>query len=352
MLEQSSQGRAPVHLVNPLWDANGGADRRTIDTWRILRGSGHVNLWTEYEPATTFATAYPLRRIQPLRLSMPYGGTIVFVGVYFRIGHWIRLAHPDRVVVIYNTDQSDRLQKNLRRIAGCGRRAEIVVTSRALNRRLGARLPVLESPIDLSRFSGVDRPSHRPFTVGRLSRDDEKKHHAEDPDLYRRLAAAGCRVRIMGGTCLADALAATGNIELLPAGAENPETFLHSLDCVVYRTSQTWFEAFGRVVFEAMGSGLPVVCARRGGYADYLCNEQDSLLFGTTAEAYTNVLRVRGDPGLRRRLGAAAVAKAQSVVGDSLRQRTREFLLGPSQDSVRQEGWSVAPIDRSVVVGQ
>ena len=297
MLEQTSRGHAAVHLVNPLWDANGGADRRTIDIWHILRGSGDIQLWTEYEPATTFAMAYPLRRIRPLRFSMPYRGTIVFVGVYFRIGYWIRFARPNRVVIIYNTDQPDRLQKNLHRIAGCGRRAEVVVTSRALNQRLGTRLPILESPIDLARFVGIDRPSERPFTIGRLSRDNEIKHHAEDPELYRRLAAAGCRVRIMGGTCLGDALAATDNIELLPAGAESPETFLRSLDCFVYRTSETWFEAFGRVVFEAMASGLPVVCARQGGYADYLRNGHDSLLFGTTAEAYASILHVRGDPG-------------------------------------------------------
>src|SRR5205085_3315428 len=29
-----------IHLVNPLWDANGGSDWRTIETWRLLRASG------------------------------------------------------------------------------------------------------------------------------------------------------------------------------------------------------------------------------------------------------------------------------------------------------------------------
>jgi hypothetical protein len=40
-------------------------------------------------------------------------------GVFSRFAfHWICLAHPSRVAVIYCTDQPDRLQKNLRRIAG------------------------------------------------------------------------------------------------------------------------------------------------------------------------------------------------------------------------------------------
>ncbi|MEO8133013.1 MAG: glycosyltransferase [Betaproteobacteria bacterium] len=325
-----------MHLVNPLWDPQGGVDRRTIDTWNTLRGSSHAQLWTEYQPAAAFAAAYPLRRIQPLRLSMPYHGTIVFVGVYFRIGHWIRLARPERVVVIYNTDQPDRLQKNLRRIAGCGRQAEVVVASHALNRRLGVRLPILESPVDLSRFAAVDGPPvSRPFTVGRLSRDDERKHHAEDPELYRRLAAAGCRVRIMGGTVLTRALAGIENIELLPEGAEDAGVFLRSLDCFVYRTSQLWFEGFGRVVCEAMASGLPVVGARLGGYTDYLSNEMDSLLFETTAQAFAQILRLRADPALCRKLGDAASVTARKVVGECLRRRTRELLLSPSRRIVR-----------------
>ena len=113
-----------------------------------------------------------------------------------------------RVVVIYNTDQPDRLVKNLRRIHGCGATPEVVSTSHALNDKLGQSLPVLESPIELSPFlamSRVQKPRNRVFTVGRLSRDDVSKHHREDPELYRHLAESGCRVRIMGGTCLAAA---------------------------------------------------------------------------------------------------------------------------------------------------
>jgi glycosyltransferase involved in cell wall biosynthesis len=326
MREHAARGRQAVHLVNPLWDPNGGADRRTIATWHILREVADVRLWTEYEPAPAYASAYPVRRIRPLQAALPGGGTLVFVGVYFRIGHWIRLARPERCVVIYNTDQPDRLAKNLRRI-GRADRVDVVVTSRALNRRLGARLPTLESPIDLSLFAAGAPSPPRPFTVGRLSRDDATKHHAEDAALYRRLAAAGCRVRIMGGTCLAGELAGVAGVELLPAGAEAPRAFLHTLDCFVYRTAESWFEGFGRVVFEAMACGLPVVCARRGGYADYLTSGRDALVFDTSHEAASWVLRLRDDATLRQRLGDAAVATARATVGEDLRRRTREMLL-------------------------
>ena len=47
----------------------------------------------------------------------------------------------------------------------------------------------------------ANRPE-RPFTVGRLSRDQPFKHHREDPMLYLMLAEQGCVVGIMGGTVL------------------------------------------------------------------------------------------------------------------------------------------------------
>ena len=345
-------GRTPrVHLINPLWDWNGGADRRTAETWRLLRTWCDVAVWSEYEPAPEFLASLTVRRISPHRLSIPIGGTMVFVGVYFRIGHWIRLARPQRIVIIYNTDQPDRLAKNLHRIAGCGCRAEVVASSHALARRLGRRLPLLESPIELSPFVGASRPEGRVFTVGRLSRDDATKHHDDDPELYRRLAAAGCRVRLMGGACLAARLAGTPNIELLPAGAENSVAFLRSIDCFLYRTNARWFEGFGRVVFEAMASGLPVVCSTQGGYADYLTNGRDCLLFDTTAEAVEQVLRLRDDASLRRRLAAVAPVTAHAVVGDALERRTREFLLAPSAASEYGDPERFARMGRLAVGG-
>lgn len=259
---------------------------------------------------------------------------MVFIGVYFRIGYWIRIARPRRVVVLYNTDQPDRLAKNLTRLSGCGVKPEVVSSSHALNRRLGQALPVLESPIELSPFLATTRSANRPFTVGRLSRDDDTKHHREDPALYRRLAASGVRVRIMGGTCLAAALAGVAGIEILPAGAESASAFLSSLDCFIYRTSENWLEGFGRVIFEAMASGLPVVCARIGGYIDYLHPGRDSLVFNSTEDAFLQIQALRENVQLRENLGKAAQATALDVVGEPLHRRTQSFLLASEGGSL------------------
>ena len=318
-------GSRQIHIVNPLWDACGGADWRAVETWKLLHSRGNVTLWSEYEPHPRFERTAPVRRIEPWKLAFPRGGTLVFVGVYFRIGHWVRFARPRRVVVLYNTAQPDRLRKNLTRIASCGRTAEVVYTSHTLRRLERGHGPVLESPIDLARFVYRERSSGRPFTVGRLSRDTPTKHHEEDVALWKALAAEGMRVRIMGGTCLAAALAGVANVELLPAGAEDAVRFLHSLDCFVYRTSDRWLEAFGRVVIEAMATGLPVVCGDRGGYVDYVTHGRDGFVVASTGHAIDAIRGLRADRALLRSLGLQGARAARALQVD-LVERTRRLL--------------------------
>ena len=328
--------RPRVHLVNPLWDASGGADWRTIDTWRLLRAHADVRLWSEYSPATAFAQ-YPVARINPWRLSLPRGGTLVFVGTYFRIGHWTRLASYDRVVILYNTDQPDRLAKNAGRLARAGHRVDVVYTSRALKQRHRGAGPVLESPIDIERFRPLRiARAGRPFTVGRLSRDIRSKHHEDDPGLWRALARAGCRVRLMGATCLASELAGVPNVEILPAGSEDAATFLRSLDCFVYRTSARWFEAYGRVVIEAMASGLPIVAGENGGYAERLRDGDNAHVVGDTDEAVARVLGLAATPAERARLGSAARRDAVALNAVELPRRTLALLTETSVDETRE----------------
>jgi glycosyltransferase involved in cell wall biosynthesis len=318
--------RAPVHLVNPMWDASGGSDWRTIDTWRVLRPHADVHLWSEYSPDSAFAQ-YPVERLRPFRLRFPRHGTLVFVGTYFRIGHWTRLASFERVVLIYNTDQPDRLAKNVERLERAGHLVEVVYTSRALRRRHRGRGRVLESPIDVTRFRPwrIVRPV-RPFTVGRLSRDIRSKHHEDDPHLWRALAQAGCRVRLMGATCLAREIGDVANIELLPAGAEDPAAFLRSLDCFVYRTSAQWFEAYGRVVMEAMATGLPIVAGGRGGYTDHLRDGVNAMVIGGNDEAIDRVMALRVDAADALRLGSAARRDAVALNSEELPRRTVALL--------------------------
>jgi len=334
--------RSPlIHLVNPLWDANGGADRRTVDLYKLLGNDRPVRLWSEYrvDPAFRHLT---VDRIRPWRY--PDDGTVVLVGVYFRNGGWIHRTDARRIVVIYNTEQPDRLQKTLNRIGE--RPVQIVYTSEALRdatrrdlrsflreRRSLEEGVVLESFVDPSSFDAAfeqrSRVGHRRgsrFTVGRLSRDNPRKHHPSDPPFFTALTGRGMHVRVMGGTSLRSHLC-DPNVELLPAGAVPSADFLSSLDAFYYRTHPAYFEAFGRVVLEAMLCGIPVVAESRGGYASYIRHGENGFLFDDPRDAMERLDALKADPLLRERIGHSARATAQRLFREDLPLRTRNALL-------------------------
>lgn len=74
-------------------------------------------------------------------------------------------------------------------------------------------------------------------------------------------------------------------------------------------------EPFGQVVLEGMAAGLPVVATAAGGPAELIADGVDGLLTppGDASALADALRRLRDDPALRERLGAAA------------RQRSREF---------------------------
>ena len=316
---------AQVHLINPLSDAAGGSEWRTLCLYEVLSKHGQVSIWSEGEADPDLASRYPIKRIAGS--EFPRDGTLVFVGVYFPIGFWVQEARPRRIVLVCTTNSLDRLKRLRERFMKRGiRRIEQVFATRALKGQAQLEGELQPSWIDITRFASCDRPGDR-FVVGRHSRDVPEKHHAGAAGLYRRLAAAGCTIRIMGGRCLEVALSEAGAIELLPACAEDAAYFLRRLDCFVYRTSETMVEAYGRAVAEAMATGLPVVCHKSGGYAEYIEHGVDGLLFDRDEEAEQMVLGLRNDPTWRRRLGAAARTRMEGIYSPACLRRLLDFYL-------------------------
>ena len=347
---------ATLHLINPLRNPYGGSERRTIETARLLRRVAPVEVWCARDCAPSLRREAGAQIINPALMSFPRRGTLVFVGTYFSVGRWIALASPRRVLVIFKTNQPLWLRANLARIAASGCSAEVVYTPIGLRARHRGVGPVLESTIDLGRFAFRDprEAPARAFTVGRLSRDDVTKHHAEDPALYRRLAAAGVRVRLMGATCIAAELAGVPGIEILPEGAMPALAFLRSLDAFIYRTSDTWYEAFGRVVFEAMAAGVPVACATAGGFAHYLVSGANALVAPSTDALVGAVLALRDDPALAAQLARRARVDVEAIQRNAERRllalmADRSPRAEPAQVRTRASGAAHAPLDVATV---
>jgi glycosyltransferase involved in cell wall biosynthesis len=325
-----------VHLINPLSDATGGSELRTVMLFDELRKSGSVRLWTEYQADPVLKRKYPIERIIGRRLKFPKTGTFVIVGVYACPRRWIHLTRPRRVIVVYNTPNPERL-RGLLRVWGrqLARPVEVVYASEALKRSVGYPGTVQPSPIDLDQFTPAEhrcaREADADFIVGRLSRDILEKHHPLDAAFYRRLAGGGIRVRIMGGTSMAPAFPPgwkdVGRIELLPVAAVEPHRFLQGLDCFFYRTAEHWTEPFGRVVMEAMACGLPVVCRNRGGYVEVIENGRNGFLFETEAEAFEIIQRLRQDRALGRAVGYAARETVDRLYSSARRREIVDYYL-------------------------
>jgi glycosyltransferase involved in cell wall biosynthesis len=320
-----------IHLVNPLWNAAGGSEWHTIELYRELSPHTEVKLWTEHQPDPAFASAWPIQRIDADGGHIPRGGTLVFVGVYQLPGSWVKAAAPRRAIVLYNTLHPQQLVRFMRQLFDAQiQRVEVVFSSEEQRKQTKLRGIVEYSYIDLKRFvprTGGGGNQREGLVVGRLSRDDPRKHHPDDLRLYNELVGFGHHVRVMGGTCLQQTGPIPSGVELIPTKTEPAEVFLQGLDCFFYRTGDRWWEPFGRVVFEAMACGLPLVCHRRGGYLANIDHGRNGFLFDTNADALDILRRLAADPTLRATIGQAARATVEDMYSPAERAKVVNYYL-------------------------
>lgn len=323
-----------VHILNPFGSPFGGSELRALDLFERLRDHAEVRLWAMEAVPAELASRAAITRVDIAQGIFPRGGTLVIVGAYFQAEVLFHLARPERLIYIFNTPSPNlfRMRLALAR-EGTGIEPEIVYASEEGARLVGIPGRVEPSPINFQRFGARRDPERRqgdrPFTFGRHSRDVPEKHHPEDLALYRAAAARGWRVRLMGGTCLADRMDGTlgGQVECLACGTLPPEDFLAGLDCFFYRVSDDWTEAFGRVVLEAMASGLPVICDHKIGAAGLITPGESGFVTASTEEARAALERLAGDPVLRQAMGEAARRKAGSIYSEAFTDELRNYYL-------------------------
>ncbi len=307
----------PLHLIGHFNDPHAGAERGLLELAAGLSARRPLQLWSDVPPHQFFEQ-HGVRHIRPFAGEFPKTGMALFAGSHVEAGIWLEHAGLSRVALGYNLPNHGALFSMLQRLQdACGLEPEIMFVSRALQEAVGLPGVIEPSLIDIEPFLAIDagRPARSAsgrFTVGRLSRDVPEKHHSDDASLYRLLAAQGIQVRVMGGTCLRASLADVNGVELLPAGAEATSDFLASLDVFFYRTG-TVYEAYGRVIFEAMASALPVVAGMSGGYAEWVVGDHGVALVASQEQAFQILMALANDVDLRQREGQKARLQAMTL---------------------------------------
>jgi glycosyltransferase involved in cell wall biosynthesis len=321
-LPAASAPSAVFHLVGSFDDPHAGAERELLDLAAALTHTRRVMIWSVLPPHLWYVQR-GVRQIQAFSGQFPQGGVLVWGGAHVAPGLWLRYARFERVIVQCNLASWERLFTLIEVFRDTVKlEPELVFVSRSLQLTAGLPGRVVHSPMDIQPFLLAARArSERagPLTVGRVSRDTPDKHHPQDPMLYRMLAARGWRVRLLGGTCLAAELHGVAGVELLPAGAEDTVDFYQSLDIFFYRTGAT-VEAYGRVIVEAMASGLPVVASSHGGYTEVMLAGETGLLVGSQEEAWDALMTLDGNAPLRTAMGRAGTRRAEQVHGEAATQ--------------------------------
>ncbi|MES2830939.1 MAG: glycosyltransferase family 4 protein [Pseudomonadota bacterium] len=331
----------PIHIFNGFLNPHGGSELEALALYALLEAKAEMHLWACSSRASpALLSQYPIRRISLAsvvslaRRQAPDGGTYIFVGAHWRNKLWPYLIQkPSRLVYVYNTFHPKvvALTSQMPTLLAWPRTEYVVISpfQQALA-NIPGEVAVHSSPIDIDRFTASPVISERsldaPLVIGRMSRDTPDKHDPRDMALYRELAAQGYTIQLQGATCIASSLADTPAIRIFPEGQLAAEMFLRGLDIFYYR-SGTHVETFGRVVFEAMACGLPVVCHAHGGYADWIRHGENGFLFDTTEEACAILQLLAQDAILRKSVGRDARATVEAMHAPEIMQERAAFYL-------------------------
>jgi len=328
-----------LHIINSFETAIRGSERAALEAARLLQPDSPVKVWSTVRTAPAIEAlarevGVAVETIAPFAGRFPKGGVLLIWGTHFAPGVWLAASHCERVVIVNELFNYAALYSCVLAVRAAGLPAPSIIHVSTLLRDASALDgPLLYPTADMRAMFEIERDYDRePAVVGRLSRDVAEKHHADDPLLYRALAAERLVVRLMGATVLRGALTDRPDIELLPQSATGVAGYLAGIDIFFYRTGGAgrFTEPSGLAVAEAFAAGLPVVAVRPGGFADLFESPECGFLVDTQNQAHAAILRLARDPALRRAVGAAARRTARERFGPAYAERLRQMVMGGS----------------------
>lgn len=324
-----------IHVVAAFRDADGSREFAALALARMLAEDAPVTVWSTQRGLAPQFAARGVLEVDVGQCSFPRSGTVIFVNVDPLPAVWLNACAANRVVAVHDTNQPAALLDlvlTMHRSTSCP--IQLVTPSETFRRRCGVPAASCPLPVDLERFHPSQHGARRrPFTIGRVSANDHRLFHPEDPALIRKLLDTGFVVRILGGSVLMRNFPPSKpcpGLELLAADAMPAPEFLRDIDCVFYRTSPLHAEAGGDSIAQALATGIPVVCARDVGYSELISHGVDGFVFDRDDDdaALRHLALLQADVALRERMGHAARAKAEATFGPALTRRLRRIYAG------------------------
>jgi glycosyltransferase involved in cell wall biosynthesis len=130
-------------------------------------------------------------------------------------------------------------------------------------------------------------------------------------------------------TAIRAAATADPRIRLIgPVPLDQVPTVMASLDALVLSslTTRDWCEQYGRVITEAMASGVPVIASDSGAIPEVVGDAGIIVSEGSTAELAATLRQVALDPAVHRVLAEAGLARAQTAFSPAIEaERLRGF---------------------------
>jgi glycogen synthase len=220
------------------------------------------------------------------------------------IGKQRDLGHADAIVAVSTTIAAD-LRARSADIASA--RVEIIpnaVDTSALQSSAAASTPPLAGPYAL--YLGKLAPNKGTTKLVRVIEQAELDwpivvvgDGPERDAIARDAARSACDIRLVGWVDQRMATSWMAHASLLVFPSRGPESL-------------------SRVLIEASALGLPIAAMNTGGTPDIIQNGETGLLSRTFEELSGDIRRLRHDPDLRARLGAAARARALATFDTSV----------------------------------
>jgi glycosyltransferase involved in cell wall biosynthesis/GT2 family glycosyltransferase len=185
--------------------------------------------------------------------------------------------------------------------------------------------------IDLSGYINLPRKADNDrCIIGKLTSNSPPRYPEELLVVLEKVQAQvpECGFSIVGGADHYADVSMLNNITMPRTGSMRPRSFYASFDIFVHMNKQGVTDSWGRVVSEAMASGIPVVSENRGGPAEQVDHGVNGFLCDNGDEFEHYLVMLAKDPAMRYEMGMKAREKAAKEFGiDRLRNETMGIIL-------------------------